>query len=41
MKAVERGEELSIVGDSAAEAVLCSKSKTYGMKRVETSNCGQ
>mmetsp|Transcript_9621 Transcript_9621/g.16770 ORF Transcript_9621/g.16770 Transcript_9621/m.16770 type:complete len:434 (-) Transcript_9621:589-1890(-) len=39
VKAVEKGEELSIVGDCAAEAVLCSGSKTYGMKRVETSNC--
>jgi len=38
MKAVEKSEVLSIVGDCAVDAVLCSRSKTYDMKRVETSN---
>ena len=40
VKAVEAEEELVIVGSKAGEAVLCSSSKTYGMKRVEQSNCG-
>ena len=36
---VQQGGEISIVGDvKAKDAVLCTNSETYTMKRVETSN---
>jgi hypothetical protein len=37
---VRNGEALSIIGDQTSEAVLCSKSLTFSIKKVETSNSG-
>lgn len=38
---VQAGESLSIIGEDTTEVVLCSKDKTYSIKKVETSNSGQ
>ncbi len=40
LSALQTGENLFIKGSERDEAVLCSQSHTFGMKRVETSNSG-
>ena len=37
---VQAGESLSIIGEGTTEVVLCSKDRTYSIKKVETSNSG-
>ena len=40
LKLVLSGESLSIVGNDS-DAVICTKDKTYSVKRVEYSNSGK
>jgi hypothetical protein len=35
---IESGEKLRLIGDDTNHAVLCTESKTYAIKKVETSN---
>lgn len=41
LQLVEKGEVLSIVGGESDEAVLCSQTRTFSVKRVESSNSGE
>jgi sister chromatid cohesion protein DCC1 len=37
---IEQGESLVMKGTETEEAVICTQSRTYTLKRVETSNAG-
>lgn len=41
LKSIESGEDFTICGSETEEVVLCTKSQTFSVKRVEQSNSGK